>query len=466
MAKLTEQYKRLCGLPYDPIKLIAESMDMHCTHCNEYLGKASECSKNELCGNCGCTTPNEYGCDEEEEVDAGDNFDNMDPNDTPLTDREADPTDADMSVAMDPGAEQLAATLSNLIDDEKAEDDIAAADEQVADEIADQEGGEEDGAPSIELELPDEEPGVDLDDEDMEGMDAADDADAYISDDTPDDVEVGGDEDMGDDDGMNPNDEGKSTEQLGDEIVDLEARSIEDEEEETFDQTLNAAPSIPDFAKKDVDELQHQMDVSQDEEWLRHRDDLEPVVNKAIERAASGDLSALNTTIQLFSNLKIAGEVFQELRQLSKVLTAGNVSESCLDGTCNDTLEVAIGLQTAKPHHEEEEASPKVKFPADCKRSLNDAIEHYKKEFTDEMEIHPDGSRDAGDHQHRVEILTKIKDCLDKDQMEYDKAVHFMNTLKGDLIRCIPDDVYSFLTHGGNTGRSLKDYFNEVRGNS
>lgn len=443
--------------------------------------------------------------EDEEDVDSS-TFSNMDSEDTPLTDdRDMDPTDADMSAGMDPEMDQLDSATSDLADDANDDElDLPDDDEELevkddAEAFADAMGKDEDPTAGLDVndivkqilstisdklspddasddELGDIDPEVDpegptddttvdeLTPEDPEGMDSEEGGDITM---TPLDDEDGDGSELGPDE--------SDGSELG---PDTEEDAFPEEEEESFDTMLNTGgektPAVlnqdvdngaPEHAEEDLFHLNQQMDSNDEPSWQQHKEDLKPFITAAIEKAFSGDMKSLNASVELLTNLGVQGPVFNELLQMQQSLHSGpgndlpNMNEG-KDECCDDVLEVGVGIDEVKPFSKEDKEAT-VKVPAGVKSSIKSAIKEAKDQATNAAKLEQD--YDASFNEKVVDVLEYIDDCLGKDEIHFTKAAHYVTTLMSDLTHRIPNDVYDFLSHGGNTGKSLRDYFTDAK---
>jgi len=106
---------------------------------------------------------------------------------------------------------------------------------------------------------------------------------------------------------------------------------------------------------------------------------------------------------------------------------------------------------------------PKITIDAGVCSELNVAIKDHQKRA--EMYREQRKLPEAAHCEKVVEVLTHVQECLEEGtQSHFDKAVLYFSSLKNDLQIPFPSCVVKFLMGGGNTGRSLKDYFKAKKG--
>ncbi len=452
---LTERYKRMAGLPYDMDKLLIE-LEMG--------------------------TPS-------------DAFDDMDPADTTLNDdRDTDPTDRDMSVAMDDGMGQMDATADlddagdspsgitvTAVDDDDISDDAdAAADMQDADKMSfadmmaggqDDEDGEPEDVKLKQLELLQQLiSALGLDDM-VGGLQAGKDAGEQ-------DMADGDLDDLGGDDAFGGSADDMETDDL----------SQPEEEEQAFDNMLSnddvsnhpLHASAPDHAREDIQHLITQMNKDSSAGWAQHKEELHDFITNAVNKAFNGDAKQLDSAIALLDNLGVRGPVYQELRQMKQTLDQGPQGDKIdFDATgsqptavdltgmevkesaCTDCVDVAQGIYT-KPAQIKEDKVPNMKVPSEVRSDLKTAISEYKKRAIECADL--DQGRDAMFNEQVATVLETIESHLGSDRCDLKRAATFVTSLKGDLVRLIPESVYKYISQAGyERNQSVRAYFDQLK---
>lgn len=489
---LTERFKRMAGLPYDMDKLLIE-----------------------------------LAMDPSDSFDGMDPSDTpiTDDKDTDPTDRDMSAGMDDGMGQLDATADQgeggdIRVTALDGDDDDISDDADAAADMQDTDKMSfadmmagagdeDGEGAEPEDVKLKQLDLLQQLiSALGLDDM-MGGLKDGQDAAADDSDledgafggegddmdgfgDAPDEVDMESDEDQMDADVDVDLDMDGGADAFGGDAVDMEEPTVPEEEEQSFDDKLNndkdhpLANLAPDHAKDDISHLIKQMNSDSSAEWTKYKGDLTDFITKSVTDAFNGDISELNASIELFNNLGIRGPVYQELRQMQQTLNQGPVADDTDDtidfdavGTsspqevdltgmevreskeCNACIDVAQGIYT-KPAPVKEDKVPNMKVPSDVRSALKSAISDFKKKAVECAAL--DQSRDALFNEQVATVLETIETHLGSDRCDLVRASTFVNSLKGDLIRLIPESVYKYISQGGyERNNSIRAYFDAIK---